>query len=166
MNILRRPALHWVLGIALGVVFLAASVPKIKEPRQFARIVYHYQVIGPNATIPPMVPNAFAVALPYVEALAGILLISGVLRREAAGTASLLLVAFLLVVSWALYHHLDIENCGCFSVSGAARAAGTKLLLEDFALLLGALVLATIEPGPHPVPTYTGQEEAGIPATR
>jgi uncharacterized membrane protein YphA (DoxX/SURF4 family) len=167
MSVLRKPALHWILGIALGGVFLAASYGKIAEPRQFARIIYHYQVIGPNATIPPAVPNAFAVALPYVEALAGILLVSGLWRREAAGTVALLLLVFLFAVSSALYHHLDIENCGCFSLSGAARAAGVKLLLEDSALLLGALLLAAFEPTtPSQVPSLARAQETGIPATR
>jgi uncharacterized membrane protein YphA (DoxX/SURF4 family) len=146
LNALRHPALHWILGALLGGVFLYASLSKIVDPRGFARIIYHYQVIGPNATIPPVVPNAFAVALPFVEAFAGILLITGVWRREAAAVVGVLLLVFLVAVSSALYRHLDIENCGCFSVSGTARAAGRKLLLEDAALLAGALLLAGIAP--------------------
>jgi uncharacterized membrane protein YphA (DoxX/SURF4 family) len=148
MNVLRHPALRVCLGLFLGGVFLYASVGKIRDPRAFARIVYHYQMIGPNATIPPLVPNAFAVTLPFVEALVGLLLVIGVWRREAAGIGGILLFTFLLAVSSALYRKLDIENCGCFSVSGAGRRASLALLVEDAGLLAVAFILMGIEPRP------------------
>jgi putative oxidoreductase len=138
----RHPALHWILGLALGLVFLAASRDKIWKPRDFARIVYHYQIIGPNATLSPLIPNAFAVTLPWVEAVTGLCLALGVWRREAATVAAALLFCFLLAVASAMARGLDIENCGCFSVTGATRRAGLTLLAEDLALLLGAVVLA------------------------
>jgi uncharacterized membrane protein YphA (DoxX/SURF4 family) len=146
VNVLRNSILHWILGIVLGGAFLYASVPKIVHPEAFARIVYHYQIIGPNARIPPAVPNAFAVTLPFVEALSGGLLVAGLWRREAAGVVGALLLVFLAAVSIALYRGIDIENCGCFSVSGKGRAAGVSLLAEDAALLAAALVLAGVEP--------------------
>src|SRR5262249_10116419 len=74
--------------------------------------------------------NAFSVVLPWVEVTTGLLLIVGVWRREAALTAGLMLVMFLAGVSWALAHGIDIENCGCFSVSGEGPAAGAKLILH------------------------------------
>jgi uncharacterized membrane protein YphA (DoxX/SURF4 family) len=135
VSALRNPAVQLVLRLALGLVFVYASLAKIADPRAFARIVYHYQIIGPSASIPPAVPNAFAVALPFVEALSGVLLVIGVLRREAAALLGLLLVVFLLAVSSALYRGIDIENCGCFSLTGKGREAGAKLLLEDLGLL-------------------------------
>ena len=67
MKVLSHPLLHRVLGIALGAVFLYASLDKIAQPAKFARIVYHYQVIGPSQNVPPLVPNVFAVVLPWVE---------------------------------------------------------------------------------------------------
>ncbi len=146
MKALRHPALPWLLGIGLGAVFIYASIDKIEQPREFARIVYHYRLIGPSATVGFVPANALAVMLPWVEALTGLLLVVGVWRREAALTAGLLLVMFLVAVGWALAHGIDVENCGCFSVSGEGRAAGVKLILQDVGLLAIALVLAFVPP--------------------
>jgi uncharacterized membrane protein YphA (DoxX/SURF4 family) len=144
---LRSRVLHAALGIALGAVFLYASLDKIAHPADFARIVYHYQLIGPSARLPPLLANTFALVLPWVEALTGVLLAAGLWRREAAIVAAAMLVAFLLGVGAALARGIDVENCGCFSVkTGSGRRAGAQLLLEDAALLAGALLLAGVKP--------------------
>lgn len=154
MRTLRHPALHWALGILLGAVFLYASLDKIAKPAEFARIVYHYQIVGPSRALPPLVANTFSVTLPWVEAVTGILLIAGVWRREAALLSALMLLLFVGAVGWALGQGIDIENCGCFSVSGEGRRAGLLLLLQDLGFLAGALVLVALRPIPaEPVST-------------
>jgi uncharacterized membrane protein YphA (DoxX/SURF4 family) len=142
MNWLRHPVLHRAAGIALGAVFLYASLDKIAQPSDFARIVYHYQVVGPSARLGYVPANLLAVALPWTEAAAGLLLIAGVWRREAAAVVSALLVAFLVAVGSALWRGIDIENCGCFTVEGAGRQAGLWLLVGDAVLLAVAAFLA------------------------
>ena len=91
----------------------------------------------------------FAVALPWTEALAGLLLIAGVWRREAAAAVSALLLSFLAAVGWALYRGIDIQNCGCFTVDGAGREAGLWLMLGDAALLAVAVFLAAAPTRPE-----------------
>ena len=142
MTWLRHPLLHRAAAIGLGAVFLYASLQKIAQPPDFARIVYHYQVIGPSARLGYVPANVLAVALPWTEAVAGLLLIAGVWRREAAAVVSLLLVTFLFAVGSALYRGIDIENCGCFTVEGAGRQAGLWLLVGDAALLAVGIFLA------------------------
>jgi putative oxidoreductase len=149
---LRHPILHIVLGLALGGVFLYASHDKILQPAEFAKIVYHYQVVGPSQTLAPWVPNLFAVTLPWIELVAGACLIVGLWRREAAAVSAVLLLAFVLAVSSALLRGIDIQNCGCFSVTAEGRSAGLKLILGDLALLAGALILA-LGPRPAAVPS-------------
>lgn len=142
----------WVLrlaGIVLGAIFLYAAVPKIREPREFARIVYHYRLVGPSRTLSPAVANTFAVTLPWVEAAVGIALVTGFWRREAALITAAMLVMFIAAVGWAMANGIDVENCGCFSVSaetGAGRAAGWKLIAGDTAMLAVALWLAWARP--------------------
>jgi uncharacterized membrane protein YphA (DoxX/SURF4 family) len=143
MSLLRRPLVATLLAVALGAVFVYASLDKISQPAAFARIVYHYRLIGPSAVVGPGPANVLAVTLPWVEMVAGLALIAGVWRRESAGLAAFLLVVFLGAVSWALLHGIDIENCGCFSVSGTGRNAGIKLVLQDLGLLAVAIVVAT-----------------------
>jgi len=142
----RRAWAEAVVGLALGAVFVYASLDKIAKPLDFARILYHYQVIGPSATIPPLAPNLVAVTLPWVELVAGLMLIVGVLRREAAAVVGVLLVVFLAAVGSALYRGIDIENCGCFTVGGEGRRAGLLLIVSDLALLAAAAFLLRPRP--------------------
>jgi uncharacterized membrane protein YphA (DoxX/SURF4 family) len=146
VSALRHPVVRRALGVLLGGVFVYASLDKIAEPRDFARIVYHYRLIGPSAALGFVPANVLAVTLPWIEALTGLLLIVGVWRREAALTAGLMLVTFLVAVGYALAQGIDIANCGCFSVSGEGRAAGLKLILQDVGLLAVAAVLAFVPP--------------------
>jgi uncharacterized membrane protein YphA (DoxX/SURF4 family) len=136
----------WACSIILGGIFLYAAYPKIAEPREFARIVYHYRMLGPSSDVGPLWANVLAVVLPWVEAVCGVLLVTGLWRREAAIVTALMLVMFLIAVSWAMAHGINLENCGCFSVKsgggGDGRAFGTGLLLGDTALLLAALWVA------------------------
>lgn len=140
----RHPALHRAAAIALGAVFVYASLDKIAHPGDFARIIYHYQVIGPNARLGYLPPNLLAVSLPWIEALAGVLLIAGVWRREAAAVVAMLLMTFLGAVGWAMFHGIDVQNCGCFTVDATGRGAGLGLLLGDAALLAAAVFLAAV----------------------
>lgn len=151
MNALRHPALHWLVSFVLGGVFLYASVDKIVHPGDFARIVYRYQVVGPSRALGYVPANLVAVVLPWLEALLGVLLVLGLWRREAAALAALLLAAFVAGVSSALLRGIDLENCGCFSVSGAGRSAGLWLIAGDLLLLAGALLLVLVTPrAPEP----------------
>jgi uncharacterized membrane protein YphA (DoxX/SURF4 family) len=151
LNALKNP---WILRLAafvLGAVFLYAAFPKIREPREFTRIVYHYRLVGPNHTLSPAVANVFSVTLPWVEAAVGLALVVGLWRREAALVTAALLVMFMGAVGWAMAQGIDVENCGCFSVSaaaGAGRAAGWKLIAGDAAMLIVAVWLAWARPEP------------------
>jgi uncharacterized membrane protein YphA (DoxX/SURF4 family) len=135
------------LAVALGAIFVYASIDKIRDPRAFARIVYHYQVIGPSARLGFAPANLVAVTLPWIEALTGTLLIVGLWRREAALVAAVLLAVFLAAAGTALARGIDIENCGCFALSGEGRRAGWRLLAADTAMLAAALVVAVAPRG-------------------
>ena len=85
---LRSPRLQLVLRVFLGLYFVHASLDKIADPPAFARIVYQWQVLGP---IPS---NIVAVTLPWVELLAGLLLIVGIWKRDAAAVVAVMLGVF------------------------------------------------------------------------
>lgn len=144
MKLLRHPAVHWLLAVALGGVFVYASLDKIADPRAFARIVYHYQVVGPNASLGFVPANLVAVALPWLELFAGLLLITGLWRREAAVVAAVLLAVFVAAVGSTLARGIDIRNCGCFALDESGRAAGWMLIAGDLALLATALAVAFV----------------------
>jgi len=148
---LRSPRLHLVLRLLLGVVFVAAALPKIADPADFARIVYQWQVI------PPVPANLVAIVLPWVELVAGLLLVAGVWKKDAALVVALLLVVFLGAASSVLAQGIDVENCGCTSVSEAhgpaggwppawARGVGWFLVTRNLLLLGAALLVAFLDP--------------------
>jgi uncharacterized membrane protein YkgB len=115
--LLRHPALHWALGALLGAVFVYASLDKIANPAAFAKAVYQWQVGG------PVLSNLVAVTLPWVELVAGLMLVAGAWRREAAAVIALLLVVFLAAAGSVLARGIDVQNCGCVSVAAQPQDA-------------------------------------------
>ncbi len=146
MKLLRSRALHAIVAIVVGLVFLYAAHEKIERPEDFARAIYHYQIVGPNQYLPPILANLEAVVLPWVEVLVGVALVAGFWRRESALLTGVMLVVFIGAVSSTLIRGIDIENCGCFSLDAHGRAAGLKLIVQDAALLLGTILLAFFPP--------------------
>jgi putative oxidoreductase len=158
----RLDLLRALCAVVVGGLFIYAALPKIGGPGEFARIVYHYQLVGPSARLGYVPANVFAVTLPWVELVAGALLVTGLWRREAAVVTCGLLLMFLFGVSWALAHGIDIENCGCFSVKGAGRAPGLKLMAGDLAMLAAALWVALTPASPRPAAAETA-DAPGLP---
>ena len=146
MRWLRHPAVYWVVSIGLGAVFIYASLDKIAHPLDFARIVYRYRLAGPSAALGVVPANAFAVILPWLEAVIGVLLVTGFWRREAAAITAALLVMFLVAVGYVMWQGIDVEHCGCFTVGGEGRSAGWTLIASDLGLLALALYVWFVPP--------------------
>jgi uncharacterized membrane protein YphA (DoxX/SURF4 family) len=153
---LRHPAACWVVSIGLGAVFIYASLDKIAHPLDFARIVYRYRLAGPSAALGVVPANAFAVILPWLEAVIGVLLVTGLWRREAAAIAAALLVMFLVAVGYVMWQGIDVEHCGCFTVGGEGRGAGWTLIASDLGLLAASLYVLLVRP--RTVPSASAAE--------
>ncbi len=143
--LLRHPRVQLALRLLLGAVFVYASLDKIAHPAAFAKAVYQWQVGGPVAS------NLVAVTLPWIELVAGALLIVGAWRREAALVIALLLVVFLAAAGSVMARGIDVENCGCVSVSESAtpsawppawmKGVGWYLVARNLLLLGAAMVI-------------------------
>jgi uncharacterized membrane protein YphA (DoxX/SURF4 family) len=146
---LRSPRLHLVVRVLLGLVFVYASLDKIADPAAFARIVYQWQVLGPVAS------NVVAVTLPWVELVAGGLLIVGVWKRDAAAVVAVMLIVFIAAAVFVLARGIDVDNCGCTSVAAAGaapswppdwmRGVGWYLITRNLVMLAGALLLVFVK---------------------
>ena len=136
MNWLTSPWLTIRVQIALGAIFLVAALPKIGDPPSFAHMIYNYRLV------PGSVVNALALLMPWVEILAGLALILGVWRREAAIICGLLILVFLVAigVNLARGHAVD---CGCFDVHAAGKTRDEQLSDMRWVLIrdVGVLVL-------------------------
>jgi putative oxidoreductase len=152
-GLLGSPRLQLVLRLVLGAFFVYASLDKIWSPAGFAKIVYQWQVVGPVPS------NLVAVTLPWVELLAGLLLLAGLWRREAALVVALMLVVFIVSAGSVMARGIDIENCGCVSVAKEeapssfapawTKGVGWFLVSRNLVLLGASLVLVMVTP-PRP----------------
>jgi uncharacterized membrane protein YphA (DoxX/SURF4 family) len=134
---------QWLLlgaRVYLGLVFVFASWHKIMAPGTFALDVATYQLLPLWAT------NGFALVLPWVELLAGLMLILGLRARAAALLALFMMLSFILALIWALHLGLDMA-CGCF----ASQAATTDdpiswhTMVRDLIWFLLALYVLTLD---------------------
>jgi len=142
VKLLRHPWVHVAVRVVVGGFFLYASLDKIADPRAFARIVYQWQIVG------PVLGNLVAVVLPWTEALAGVLLIAGIWKRESSLVVALMLVTFIGAAASVMARGIDVENCGCTSVSGtgSASSVGFVLIARNLLLLGSVLVVAFVSP--------------------
>jgi uncharacterized membrane protein YphA (DoxX/SURF4 family) len=123
-----------IFRLVLGFTLVYASLDKIANPDQFARIVYNYHIL------PEFLINVFAITLPWVELVTGLFLIFGIFIESTSLLTSFLFVIFIIAISINLFRGIDL-NCGCFSTDPAGKKEGANLLIRDFVyLFLGMMI--------------------------
>jgi len=118
-----------VLGMVLGGLFFYAGLQKHYHPWEFAEAVLAYQLA------PMWLAGVVAAVLPWVELIAGGLLVVGCKRRSALLLLALLVASFLVVLVVTMARGLQIDcGCGLFF----QRQVGVVAVLEDLVLLAWA----------------------------
>ncbi len=137
MTATTRQRVLWLLGAALGGVFLVAGLYKIVAPAAFAQEIANYRFL------PELAPYLAGV-LPGIEIVLGLALIAAPLpwRRAAALAATGVMLAFTVAVMQALARGIDIA-CGCFG-QGSASISGLTVL-RNVTLLIAAILV--VQPG-------------------
>jgi putative oxidoreductase len=141
---LGHPLFVSLLRIALGVVFIAASLDKIQNPQSFADNIANYRVM------PYQLVNLVAVTLPWVEIVTGSLLVTGIWIRTNALIVSGMLVVFSLAILQALLRNLDI-SCGCFSTDPAAYKMTRLTLYWNLIWLCWGILVTLCDQGRYTV---------------
>ena len=127
-------------------VFVAAAVPKIVQPAEFAYAVHRYDLL------PESLVNLVAIVLPWTELIAAVaLLVVPRMRDAAALILAGLLVVFVTAMTITLARGLEL-SCGCFTVDPDADPLGFRTVLRDAGLLLPALVTLVAALGPRARP--------------
>jgi putative oxidoreductase len=130
-----HPWLTVRLQLVLGVLFVAAALPKIIDPPSFAKMIYNYRIV------PGELINISALWLPWLELFLGLALILGIWRKTAALLVGGLLVVFIAAIGFNLLRGNPID-CGCFDVAGALKTDGEKfadmwwVITRDIGMLL------------------------------
>ncbi len=130
MSLLKNRWVILAFRIVLGIVFLYASLEKIRDPGSFSGNIQNYQML------PYGITNLFSILLPWVELYVGACLILGVFVDGAALLSTGMMVMFIIALGQALARGLDIE-CGCFSQEGSL--VGLNTLLRDLIWLAMAV---------------------------
>ena len=102
-----------LVRVYIALVFITAGFPKIVTPHDFALSVATYQIL------PLPFINLFSIIIPWVELLAGILLLIGLWIKPSSLVIFGLMIMFIIALSIALAKGLDIK-CGCFASADAA----------------------------------------------
>ena len=120
-----------IIRIALGIVFVSSGIPKLFDPKAFAKAVSMYEVV------PEQVLPLVAIVVPITEVLAGIGLILNI-------KGSLFLIAglfavFLAILSYGVLNDLNID-CGCSIPWESARHASLKSALLRDLIMFGMVI--------------------------
>lgn len=118
--------------LLVGGLFIYASYYKIIEPGSFAKSIWFYHLV-PGSLI-----NLMALILPWVEFIAGIFLILGVMYRGAALWMNVLLVVFIVALATTIARGIDID-CGCFKEAKSATESAWSSIARNFVLLVFSL---------------------------
>jgi hypothetical protein len=128
-------ALVLVVRLGLGFMFIASSVPKIRQPFVFLGSVYGYELVGPKLGV------LVAMVLPWLELFTGVCLVGGVFVGGALLASTGMGVLFTCVLASALWRHLDI-SCGCFSTSLAGKISYATLIRAGVITIGSAMAYA------------------------
>ncbi|MEX2517374.1 MAG: MauE/DoxX family redox-associated membrane protein [Gammaproteobacteria bacterium] len=137
----------------LVVVFLAASVNKLRSLEIFEGVVYNFRLL-PETLVKPV-----AYSLPFVEMAVAATLIVPATRSYSSWTAVILLGVFTLAVAINLLRGRREIDCGCFSPghksSDLKQTLSWWLVLRNMVLAGLALWVAA---APAVAPVGTGLE--------
>jgi putative oxidoreductase len=126
-NFLSNRWLLLALRVALGGIFIAASVPKLQHQTEFINTVVNYGIL------PEALAQAYGLVVPWVELLVGCCLVLGIFSRFATIISIPLIASFVVASTYKLLNTSG-ETCGCF---------GELIILSHRASLsLNAVMLA------------------------
>lgn len=125
----------------LGGFFLVAAAPKLLNPAAFALAVDNYHFL------PAALVNLWALVLPWVELLVGLILVMGPggdgrlakLTDAAAGLSALMYLSFFIALSSVLIRGYSI-SCGCFNPAGTEPVHFFYLFRDGGLFILSLLV--------------------------
>lgn len=132
-NILSNKYLLLIIRSLLAFIFIYAGAEKISDPDGFAISISNYRLL------PVWSLNIFAITLPWIEVICGILLLFGVAVKENSAIIFSMLLVFTMAIIISLFRGLSID-CGCF---GKGSQIGLLKLGENLLMIVGtALLLA------------------------
>lgn len=138
-----KPYLHLAARLFLAGLFIAAGLPKLVAPQDFALVVFRFHLL-PNDLV-----NAAALLLPWLELCAGLALLLPAWRRAGALWLAGLLAMATAAIAISLARGLDID-CGCFTLQPGRSHISLWYVARNFALIALTLWAGWSKPAPAP----------------
>src|SRR5574341_179059 len=132
---LEFPYLLSLVRWLLAFIFLTSAFGKLRDRRAFVSVVLDYQIL------PTHWARRFATVLPWLEGVAGLMLLIGLGTRIAVGLSGLLLVSFIFAMGLNLLRGRKDLDGGCSGAHQRQKISG-KLILRNTILLLLSLQVA------------------------
>jgi putative oxidoreductase len=129
-RVYRRALL--AIRIILGFLFLISAALKLSSPADFAQSILNYQIFG------IVLSHWGAVLIPALEAVLGIMLLTGFWLKETLILTLSLYLIFDVMILQAFFRELDVA-CGCFNPVDGSPIDIYKLA-ENFLLTILALL--------------------------
>lgn len=126
-----RTAIGTLIFWAVGLLFLFSGLAKLRQPYDFMRDVYAYELLGPP------IGRWLAMTLPHIEVVLAVCLLSGLFRRSAALATAGLLLLFVIAQTTVIWRGMTID-CACFG-SAEGTVVGLGSGVRTLLLLLGVL---------------------------
>ena len=102
---------------------------------EFSKAIFNYKFL------PDVFINIFAIVIPYLELISGLLLILGIFIRGSSFIFIVLLIIFIIALTQAYARGLDI-SCGCFSLETVGQKSDILLrIVEDILLLIATITI-------------------------
>lgn len=139
-NLAEKDGVVLSAAVFVGLFFAWAAYPKIANPFLFAKDIWNYDIV------PAWMINLSALFMPALEILCALAVFSPKFRRGAGAWISLLLVVFIIAVSYNVLRGHEF-NCGCTSTATVFTDTYLEGWNDKYMLILrdiGLLVMSAL----------------------
>jgi len=126
------------MRVGLGGIFAYAAFNKINNIQAFAFSIKGFKILDPDKHANLIVSAAFT--MPWIEMIAGVLLVLGLCTRAAALTLGLMLLVFIAALVYVIYSPAIDADCSCFGDQHliCGSTVGWCQVIRDLVLLVPA----------------------------
>jgi putative oxidoreductase len=140
--------------IYLALVFLFACYHKILNPGSFALDIATYQIL------PLSLINIMAIVLPWIELVAGAMLLVGFRTRASALLIFGMMLMFTVAISIGVARGQNM-SCGCFASQGAAEdPISWRTIARDSGWMLLSLYVFVFDHNPFGLDRWLNRPKA------
>ncbi len=139
-----RAILVIIARLYAGLTLLIYGLPKLVEPSDLLKSTHTYGILP---TQPPLFLNLTAVALPWLEILAGAAILLSPLRRGASTLSTVVLVVFTSAILMRTFAIMDAESLAFTEVAFDCGCGSGVVVIWEKMIFNSSLILACVVAG-------------------